>query len=77
MRYWMFVAVIGVLISGCSALDQITLGTGQPTFLDPTKIYLKSHSFSVSRNDDLDRYVCMTGPLQCRAWGMQWECVCR
>jgi hypothetical protein len=76
MRYSLLIAATGMLASGCSALDQITLGS-QPQYQDPTKIYLKNDFFRVGRHDNLDRFVCITGPLQCRSWGMQWECTCQ
>lgn len=75
MRYLALIGAVAVLTSGCEALEQIRLGSSTFSY-DPNKIYLKSESFTVRRNADLDRFVCLTGILQCEGRGLDWECEC-
>jgi hypothetical protein len=65
-----------LLASGCSVLDNLEFG-GPPT-LDPNRVYLdRATEITVPRGQDLDRYACVYGPLQCEMWGTSWSCNCR
>jgi hypothetical protein len=68
-------AMLGMLLSGCSYIENVILSSNGPT-MDPTKIYMTNDYFSVSRQSDLDKYVCLSGPLQCQAFGASLDCVC-
>lgn len=70
----MRIALLAVLLSGCSILDSIDLGGART--LDPTKVYLGNEILRLDRYDDLDRYVCLDGILVCQSWGLMWECRC-
>ena len=74
MRLIAFICAI-FLLGGCATIEQLRSGTTGQTF-DPSKIYLRSDAFTVSRNADLDRFVCLTGPLQCNSFGLSWNCEC-
>lgn len=70
-----FVSATSLLIfAGCSVLDNFELGSTR-TF-DPTKVYLKDEYITVARHDDMDRYVCLSGPLRCAGFGQLWDCSC-
>lgn len=64
-----------IYLSGCSVLDQIELG-GSPRAYDPSKVYLKDEFVTLKRHEDVDRYVCLSGPLQCDGFGQIWDCSC-
>lgn len=75
MRQLVVTTVIGILSGGCALLDELELGG--TTSYDPRKIYVQHDVFTVRRRDDLERIVCLTGPLECRAWNSNlWDCVC-
>lgn len=75
MRSVVLISAIG-LLAGCTFLDELELG-GSGSHYDPTKIYLKNEYFRVDRRRDLNRFVCLSGPLECQAWGSQtWDCHC-
>ena len=61
-----------IFISGCSVLDQLELGSTRT--YDPTKVYLKDEDFTLRKHDDMDRYVCLSGPLRCDGFGQTWDC---
>jgi len=65
------------LFARCSFLESMPgSGSPGPTYAyDPTKTYLDSQHITVRRRD-VDRYVCLTGPLQCQDWGNDLECTC-
>ena len=64
-----------LMMSGCSVLDNIEL-SGNGAVYDPNKIYLRNEFFTVRNRRDMDRFVCVSGPLVCERYGMTWDCVC-
>jgi len=64
-----------VLLSGCSIFDEFEFG-GSTMAYDPTKVYLKDEFVTLKRHEDMDRYVCLSGPLQCDGFGQIWDCSC-
>jgi hypothetical protein len=64
------------LLMGCSVLDDLTASSGSRVrSYDPTRIYLDSEYVKIGHRD-ADRYVCLSGPLQCQDWGNDLECYC-
>lgn len=66
---------LSILTSACSVLDGIEFGSGRQTW-DPTKVYLKDEFVTLDKRNDMDRYVCLSGPLQCEGFGQVWDCSC-
>jgi hypothetical protein len=69
------VTVITLLTSGCATLEDLALGSTAMRY-DPTKVYLQNEFVTVSRTEDMDRFVCLSGPLQCDGFGLMWDCAC-
>ena len=61
-------------LSGCSFLDQLTLGAAAPS-LDPNKIYLGS-SRVMATSREVERYACLNGPVLCDQYGVNFACRC-
>ena len=70
------IAAVSILatLGACTWLDELTLD--RPRTWDPTKVYLKDEYVTLRKHDDMDRYVCLSGPLQCQGFGLTWDCSC-
>jgi len=74
-RHSAFLAAVTLLTSGCSVLDNINLGSTGMRY-NPTKVYLKDEFVTIRKREDMDRFVCLSGPLQCDGFGQVWDCSC-
>ncbi len=66
--------VLSVLAAGCSGLDNMNLRSRAS---NPNRIYMSGESIRDVARNELDRYVCMTGPMPCRSViGNRLSCDC-